>query len=63
MGLKIVSFDNSLKAKDLILTLFFLFKIGLGLLRASLNTKNKEGWSDKLITLFGFPTNAGSPSV
>lgn len=58
-----VSFDNSLKAKDLILTLFFLFKIGLGLLRARLNTKNKEGWSDKLITLFGFPTISGCPSV
>ncbi len=58
-----VSFDNSLRAKDLILTLFFLFKIGLGLLRARLNTKNKLGWSDKPITLLGFPTNSGYPNV
>jgi hypothetical protein len=43
MGLKMGSLDSSLKAKDLILTLFFLFKIGLALLRARLNTKNKYG--------------------
>jgi len=43
--------------------LIFLVQIGLGLLRARSNTKNKEGWSDNLITLFGFPTNSGSPSV
>jgi hypothetical protein len=43
MGLKMGSLDSSLKAKDLILTLFFLFKIGIALLRARLNTKNKHG--------------------
>jgi hypothetical protein len=43
MGLKMISFDNSLKAKDLIFDFILLVKIGLRLLRARLNTKNKEG--------------------